>query len=1106
MEKRLNEEEDAKLLAYGSIKVSELADLLGGAAREPFFLGSGWEASPGEGIDPCDPKAVAAALETGARRNTRIPAFGAILTLPKSASLLAAFDQGDPERMKNILGGMVQEYMRVLEGGSQVRFGNGGYQKVPVRGLKAWAVIHAASAGGDPHFHVHLIISATAETIDGRKGQIDGEKLLGETARLADGSAKRVMAERLEEMGYGIGLDGDVVGVDKELIERASSAGNSVNAIRTFFASRGIAISDKVAWNHWRQVAAGKPDKVLSKALIGSIGEARGEKLGGEAIEHAMDESYSDPHRRAALRDWLSLKYQIPNWKTLEEKARKAWRDYPLYDDVTKVVALMAMLPTPPTPASVEGLCARFADDDHRADLMDRVGGDPRVLRGDKHWALTAQFVREREIITRTKKLIQADCGDIDGTELLTDKELPLCVIQGVAGAGKSRTLERAAGNWKADGVTVWAVARNRLTAIDTGVAAGASKSRTLSSYALRERVARSRGPRPGDVLVVDEFGLLDHADVEMVLSLAEEGVRVKALGDSHQIQPIDSSTSARLVMDIAEAHNMASSDYSWRCKSWGSLHDSLREVVTGGADPKEVTDELEICRIESPGQAVEIAKGHEGAEIAVQSNEMRCEIAEHLPRPRRPEELRKIFMTRDGTGAWSGDQVVIRRNMMAQSRSGKDAWLYNGQRARVAQVSRNEIILMTDSDLVKISHHSAQEALSLGGVWTADSAQGQTWERAVVVLTGTESREWLYSAATRGRNAPLVAVLSDEGEDPRSIVEAVLTREGIARTVDEMCRSDQLLARSVREVVEARWSGSQDGPSSNGLKASDGDQLLLPFREPPIGEEPHDELSSEPEPSEASAEKVRRYLGGFFYVGENGEWRVDSEKRSELYQIERERLGLGDSWGGRQKEAAASKPFRTDTRREIIVGSGEFYDPVLDPSNEDYLPGLRRELQDRQCERAGRIYQGGFFYQGRDGVWRVDFQKREEQRWEAEEIPMREEDPKRWRSLADDIFDISTPRPVVYGEEIGYYDPDLDDYAVSLKAAQESRAEMLRADVDGDKESEDLLAENRAYRIERDQDCSPEIDPPAEREGGGETPEADRGAKPNVGGYGLRL
>ncbi len=1102
IKKRLEEEAGTKPLAYGSIKVSELAELLGGSAREPFFIGSGWGDIAGDGVDPTDPKAVACALETGARANTRVRAYGAVITLPKGASLVSAFDLEDPESIKKLLLEMLEEYMRVLEKDCVVRFGNGGHEQVPVRGLKGWAVLHAASAGGDPHYHVHLIVSATAETIDGRKGQLDGDKLLGETARLADGSAKRIMSQRLEEMGFGVGLDGDVVGVDKDIIERASTARNSVQAIRTYLASKGIHVSDKKAWDHWRQVAEGKPDKVLSMSLLESIGAARGEKLGGEAIEHAIDEALSDPTRRAALRDWFAQKYVVSDWRTFGDEARAEWKEYPRYDDVTKVVALMAMLPTPPTPASVEGLCARFADDGHRAELMEKVGNDPRVLKGDRRWALTSQLIRERKIAEQAEKLIPRDCCDQGIEELLVENDLPLVVIQGVAGAGKSKALEAASKEWKNKGVTIWATARNRLTAVETGSAAGAKRSRSLSSYALREAVARSKGPKSGDILIVDESGLLDHGDVEMILSLAEKGVIVKLLGDSHQIQPIDSSTSARLVMDIAKKHDMPALDYSWRCEPWKALHDDLREVVTGAADPKEVIKHLEIHFAETPDDVVKIAKSLDGAEIAVSSNELRCEIAEQLPRPNRPKSLRQVFMTRDGTAAWAGDHVTIRKNIAAKSRSGESVSLYNGQRARVAQVGRTEVVLMTDTDLIKISAETAKEALSLGGVWTGDSAQGQTWDRSIVVLTGLETRKWLYSAATRGRNSPVLVVLSNDGEDPRSIVEAVLSREGIAQTVDEMCKTDSLLARSVREA-EAKWAGSRKGPDPKSLEPSKPEQLLLPLEGPQEKEDLQKGTSGEKGPVDAS--QPRRYLGGFFYQGEDGTWRVDFEKRRELYRLARKSAGLGNSWGGRSPEAEVAKFFSFDSRREIVAHSGEFYDPVLDPSNEAFLPGLAKELQDRQCDCAGRTYKGGFFYKGEDGIWRVDFKKRDQAKWEAEDLPLRHEDPKLWRSVAAKIFDISHRRPVEYGKETGIYDPGLDGYAVALQAAKKAKAEMVEVEAAADVEAEGRLPMSWAYKNGVEEELEGQREPAPEPDSRDDASGPGRG-KPAAGGYRIRL
>ena len=198
---RLEEESRTAALAYGSVKVQQLAEILGGKAREPFWIGKGWNDDLGSGEDALDPKGVARALETGARKNTKVRAWGFIVNIPKGVSLLGAFDPEIKEWLDGVMTQMQDEYMRVLEQGSVVRFGDGGCKpSVPVSGLKGWGVKHAASAGGDPHYHVHLIVSATANTIDGRRGQIHGKKLLNETTKIADGSARRILMREMEKI------------------------------------------------------------------------------------------------------------------------------------------------------------------------------------------------------------------------------------------------------------------------------------------------------------------------------------------------------------------------------------------------------------------------------------------------------------------------------------------------------------------------------------------------------------------------------------------------------------------------------------------------------------------------------------------------------------------------------------------------------------------------------------------------------------------------------------------------------------------------------------------------------------------------------------------
>ena len=950
---RIDEESRSTPLAKGKLRLEVLAEILGGEGRNPIWIGKGWKDDLGGGQDAWDPKAVGKVLSAGARKNSRVFAWGFVIHVPKGVSLLSASDPEFREWFKEVREKMSREYMRVLEQGCVVRVGNGGYKDVPTKGLRAWWVGHAVSAGGDPHLHIHLIASATAEKPDGRLGQIDGRKLLRETARLADGSAKRVLAEELNKKGYGLGLDGELVGVDEELLEKASTAHNAIEAIQTYFASQGTPVSDERAWRHWRQIAAGKPDRSLPKNLIEDIRRSRGETLGGEEIEHLLDAALSDPQRARAVGAWLAKKYGSSNWNHLSAIARNAWAEYPRYDDVTSVIALMATLKTAPTPESVAGLCARFADDEARPELMATVARDPRILVGEKHWVLTSQLKREETLLERTTKLLAFTDHDATMEEALSDTDgAPLVVVQGVAGGGKTWALEAASREWDTKGVTVWATARNRLTATVTGLASGAERSRSLSAFSLRQRVALGGrfAPKPGDVVVVDEFGLLDQRDVEMILGLAESGVKVKALGDSHQIQPIDGSTSARLVMDLADECGMPTISETKRCAPWKDLHDSLRSVVTGETTLETIVSRLEIRSAQNVEEVAGIAGEYPGAEIAVRSNELRCKIADVIPRPEisciAGSDKPNIAMVRDGIAAWKGDQIVVRQNSFGKDTYGDAARITNGERAVIQSVTPSELVLEIDDRIITVTREVAKNSLALGGVHTGDSAQGQSWERAVVVITGMETREWLYSASTRGKNPPVFVTLSqDPHDDPESVMEQVLRREGIARSVDEMCKTDAVLAQSVRE--------HKGGDSSVSNLGSDGKADLSSDPKPQVpqqvaAEDAPMEASASAEAEESETKKPRKYAGGFFYKNDDGIWLVDHKQMEWVYR----EMGRRDPRLDVRLGTTRAALFNVLEVREIEPGSGEWYYPEAGTETLARLKAYRASLDQGSGDR----------------------------------------------------------------------------------------------------------------------------------------------------------
>ncbi len=141
-----------------------------------------------------------------------------------------------------------------------------------------------------------------------------------------------------------------------------------------------------------------------------------------------------------------------------------------------------------------------------------------------------------------------------------------------------------------------------------------------------------------------------------------------------------------------------------------------------------------------------------------------------------------------DGTTAGEGDTVITRRNDRRLALSATD-FVANGDRWTMASVradgaldvqhSRSHRRIMLPPDYVA-------EHVQLGYATTVHGAQGQTVDTSHTVLTGTESRQLLYVAITRGRRENHLyldvtltgedAIMNVEAQRPSTAVE-VLTR-----------------------------------------------------------------------------------------------------------------------------------------------------------------------------------------------------------------------------------------------------------------------------------------------------------------------------------------
>ncbi len=152
-----------------------------------------------------------------------------------------------------------------------------------------------------------------------------------------------------------------------------------------------------------------------------------------------------------------------------------------------------------------------------------------------------------------------------------------IAAVIGYAGTGKSTMLGAARAAWEASGCRVRGAALSGIAA--EGLEGGAGiQSRTLAS--LEYGWARGRDLlTAGDVLVVDEAGMVGSRQMERVLSAARDaGAKVVLVGDPEQLQAIEAGAAFRAVaervgaVEITEIHRQR--------EGWQQA--ATRELATG--------------------------------------------------------------------------------------------------------------------------------------------------------------------------------------------------------------------------------------------------------------------------------------------------------------------------------------------------------------------------------------------------------------------------------------------------------------------------------------------------------------------------------------------
>ena len=126
-----------------------------------------------------------------------------------------------------------------------------------------------------------------------------------------------------------------------------------------------------------------------------------------------------------------------------------------------------------------------------------------------------------------------------------------------------------------------------------------------------------------------------------------------------------------------------------------------------------------------------------------------------------------------DGNQASAGDVIITKRNDRTLALTASD-WVKNGDRWTVTGVHPNGSITARHHGLsrtLRLPAGYVADHVQLGYASTVHAAQGLTTDTTHAVLTGTEARQLLYVALSRGRRSNHLYLATGHDGDPHSVI-----------------------------------------------------------------------------------------------------------------------------------------------------------------------------------------------------------------------------------------------------------------------------------------------------------------------------------------------
>ena len=445
--------------------------------------------------------------------------------------------------------------------------------------------------------------------------------------------------------------------------------------------------------------------------------------------------------------------------------------------------------------------------------------------------------VFEQKLQERREKLAEKGFSLPAGQEALAREfalsERLLVAGIGAAGAGKTASVSLAVETIQAAGGRVIGMAPTAAAAKVLGDELGIGADTVAKVLAANTNGAKS-GPlsiRPGDVLLIDEAGMVSTRDFDALVQIAaERGALVRVLGDDRQLSAVGAGGALRLIDREVGAVRL---DELFRFKNEEEAAATLRlrEPVTVGKDEPFEWYREQGRVVGGDGEAMtqkvfaawqkDISDGK--TSLMMGSSNESVAALNALAQAHRistsGEQTGEGVILRPGSApgqgqatAFAGDVIVTRRNDRRLSVFAGHDFVKNGDRWSVEGVGEDgslQVRHVEHGGTVTLPAAYVRENVELGYALTVHRAQGATVDTSHALIDSRADRAAAYVGLSRGREQNNLYVRLNEGEKLDEVLETVAARHdgeaqfSVHESVDAIRAQQQSPAAAVAEYQE---------------------------------------------------------------------------------------------------------------------------------------------------------------------------------------------------------------------------------------------------------------------------------------------------------------